>query len=152
MKMPLLQFRTIGFDCAAGVMQKLEDASVFEQGAVDVPDELVSPDGLRVRESLRISSGPGTELKRLLASAGIFSGDCQCEARAREMDARGPDWCTENIKTIVGWLAEEARKRVSPFPELSAWVLVRAAIAAARRKAARESEIGIDDGTELNYE
>ena len=82
----------------------------------------------------RPPGGPGTELKRLLASAGFAPGDCACEARARQMDEMGADWCDANSKLIVGWLAEEARKLVVPLPELAAWVMVRAAIAAARRK------------------
>lgn len=31
------------------------------------------------------------------------------------MDARGGDWCEENMGTIVGWLREKAERRKLPF-------------------------------------
>ena len=51
------------------------------------------------------------------------------------MDARGPDWCLENIDQIVGWLREEheRRKILLPFSAVGARVLIRTAVRNARR-------------------
>jgi hypothetical protein len=80
------------------------------------------------------SSGPGTELKKLLARAGITaSPDCSCNARARLMDERGIEWCEANIDEIVGWLREEATKRGLPFVDMAGRMLVKRAIRNARK-------------------
>ena len=80
------------------------------------------------------SSGPGTELKRLLSRIGITATpNCSCNARARIMDAKGIEWCESNVDTIVGWLREEAEKRKLPFVDLAGRLLVKRAIANARR-------------------
>jgi len=79
--------------------------------------------------------GPGTELKKLLARIGITpKAGCKCLARAIEMDIRGCDWCDQNIDTIVGWLREEAQKRRLLFVDAAGRMLVRRAIANARRQ------------------
>lgn len=79
--------------------------------------------------------GAGSELKSLLAVAGITSGpDCKCNARATYMDRQGIDWCERNIEEIVGWLRETASERGLPFVDMAGRVLVRRAIANARRK------------------
>jgi hypothetical protein len=51
------------------------------------------------------------------------------------MDAMGPDWCAENIATIVGWLKEEADRRGLPFSGVAADLLVRFSIRIALAKA-----------------
>ena len=80
--------------------------------------------------------GPGTELKKLLAKVGIVSSpDCTCNARAAEMDRQGVEWCEANIDTIVGWLREQAEARGLPFLDVAGRLLVRRAIANARRNA-----------------
>jgi hypothetical protein len=80
--------------------------------------------------------GPGTELKKLLARVGIVATDsCPCNARAAEMDRQGVEWCEANIDTIVGWLREQAEARGLPFLDLAGRMLVRRAIANARRNA-----------------
>jgi hypothetical protein len=82
------------------------------------------------------ASGPGTELKKLLARVGIVAtSSCPCNARAAEMDRQGVEWCEGNIDTIVGWLREQADSRGLPFVELVGRMLVRRAIANARRNA-----------------
>jgi hypothetical protein len=79
----------------------------------------------------------GTALKSLLATIGITATpNCSCNARANEMDARGCDWCEDNLDTIVGWLREEATKRGLPFLDAAGRLLVRRAIRNARRAAA----------------
>jgi hypothetical protein len=84
------------------------------------------------------TSGPGTELKKLLAKVGIVATpDCSCNARAAEMDRQGVEWCEGNIDTIVGWLREQAQARGLPFLDLAGRMLVRRAIQNARKAAAR---------------
>ena len=81
------------------------------------------------------SRGPGSELKKILASFGIKpEKGCKCERRARYMDKMGCDWCEQNMSQIVGWLQEEhARtKSLLPFVSFAAEKLVRLAIRRAR--------------------
>jgi len=78
---------------------------------------------------------PGTELKKLLAIAGIVADEsCPCNARAVEMDRNGPAWCEANIDTIVGWLREQAQARGLPFIDAAGRMLVRRAIRNAERR------------------
>jgi hypothetical protein len=87
------------------------------------------------------TGGPGTELKKLLAKIGITATPtCSCNARAREMDARGIEWCEAHLDQIVGWLREEAAKRRLPFFDAAGRVLVRRAIANARKEQACAEE------------
>lgn len=89
--------------------------------------------------------GPGTELKALLKFVGITATpNCSCNARARAMDEnelREPGWCEANMDTILGWLKEQADIRGLPFLRAGAKVLVKRAIANAKRKSAQK---GID--------
>jgi hypothetical protein len=81
-------------------------------------------------------SGPGTELKKLLARVGIVATpDCSCVSKAAEMDRQGVEWCEANLDTIVGWLREQAHSRGLPFVDLAGRMLVRRAIRNARRNA-----------------
>lgn len=83
------------------------------------------------------SIGPGTELKTLLLRFRIVkSTGCGCGAKVRMMDENGPDWCKENLETIVDWLQEEATRRKLPFLRVGARQLVRYAIRRARMKLA----------------
>lgn len=98
---------------------------------------------IRAREGQRIIascgwySGPGTELHSLLGRFGLTaSGDCKCRSRASLMDRNGCDWCDANIEEIVGWLRESAAERGLPFVDMAGRLLVRRAIANARRKEA----------------
>lgn len=82
------------------------------------------------------AGGPGSELKKLLGWLGIKpTANCQCNARARDMDLRGPDWCESNQGEILAWLREEAGRRGLPFVEIAAKSLVRLAIRRARAEA-----------------
>jgi hypothetical protein len=51
------------------------------------------------------------------------------------MDRQGVEWCEGNLDTIVGWLREQAEARGLPFLYLAGRLLVRRAIANARRNA-----------------
>lgn len=74
-------------------------------------------------------NGPGTILSKMLAKIGIKSTpNCSCRRRAMEMNNRGPDWCSENIDTIVGWLREESEKRKLPFVDFAGRLLIQRAV------------------------
>lgn len=94
------------------------------------------PDAPPVLASTAPPAGPGTELKKLLKKIGIeATPDCPCNARAKVMDKWGPDTCTERLDEIVGWLREEAEKRSLPFVDIAARLVVKRAIANARKHA-----------------
>mgnify|MGYP005995016139 CR=1 FL=1 len=83
----------------------------------------------------------GTELKKLLARAGIHSQPaCECHARQVQMDRMGIEWCEQNIETIVEWLKQEATSRGLPFFATAGRMLVRRAIHNARKEAQRAEE------------
>jgi len=88
----------------------------------------------------------GTELKTLLAGWPfriVSTPDCKCNARARYMDAKGCDWCEspEGMAEIMGFMREAAEERGLPFVDIAARLLVRRAIANARKaEAARAKE------------
>jgi len=80
--------------------------------------------------------GPGTELSKLLKRFGIEpTPTCQCRAKAAQMDAWGPDECArpERIDEVVAVMREEAKSRGLPFLDAAGRLLVRRAIANARR-------------------
>lgn len=82
------------------------------------------------------AAGPGTELKKLLAGWPfkiVATANCSCNAKAAEMDRRGIEWCEANVDEIVGWLREEAARRSLPFFDAAGRMLVRRAIAKARK-------------------
>lgn len=79
-------------------------------------------------------NGPGTILSKMLSKIGIHSTpNCSCRRRAMEMNNRGPDWCAENIDTIVGWLREESEKRKLPFMDFAGKLLIQRAIKVSRK-------------------
>lgn len=89
--------------------------------------------------------GVGTELKKLLAGwpFRITAGtNCKCNTRARYMDAKGCDWCEseEGTKEIMGFLRESAADRGLPFVDIAARLLVRRAVANARKAEARRAK------------
>lgn len=78
--------------------------------------------------------GPGTELKKLLGTIGLVADEnCQCNKRAKIMNIWGCDECERRTDEIVGWLRDEAAARGLPFVDLAGRVLVKRAIANARR-------------------
>lgn len=112
------------------VIPASEALSIMEQRGVRAMSQKPRP--------LPPPPGPGTELKALLKKVGInASPNCSCNARARkmnEMEQKEPGWCEAHIDEIVGWLREEATKRKLPFIDAAGRLLVRRAIANARRK------------------
>lgn len=84
------------------------------------------------------SRGPGTELKKLLARIGIVSSpDCSCHHVAAEMDVWGADECErpERINYVIAAMRDNAQRRGLPFLDAAGRLLVRRAIANARRLA-----------------
>jgi len=82
--------------------------------------------------------GPGTELSKLVKRFGISpTPTCACRAKAAEMDAWGPDECErpERIAEVVAVMRAEAEARGLPFLDVAGRLLVRRAIANARRNA-----------------
>lgn len=80
-----------------------------------------------------IGVGAGTELSDLLASLGFTKVGCACQRHINEMDNKGLQWCRDNIDTILGWLAESAKKRNVGYSKIMAKGLVRLAIRRARK-------------------
>jgi hypothetical protein len=99
-----------------------------------------------------LSFGPGTELSRLLKRFGIEpTPTCACRAKAAQMDAWGCDEASrpERIEEVVGVMRAEAQARGLPFLDLPARLLVRRAIANARKaeaKRAKEAEAAAAEG------
>ena len=84
------------------------------------------------------TSGPGTELSRLLSRFGIEpTPTCACRAKAAQMDAWGPDECErpERIEEVIAVMREEAKARGLPFVDFAAKLLVKRAIHNARKAA-----------------
>jgi hypothetical protein len=84
------------------------------------------------------SHGPGTELSKLLKRFGISpTPTCQCRAKQQEMDAWGCDEASkpERIDEVVAVMRAEAEARGLPFLDVAGRMLVRRAIANARRNA-----------------
>ena len=84
------------------------------------------------------TNGPGTELSKLLKRFGIEpTPTCQCRAKAQQMDQWGCDECSkpERIEEVVAVMRAEAAARGLPFLDVAGRLLVRRAIANARRTA-----------------
>ena len=54
------------------------------------------------------------------------------------MNTEGPDWCEENMGTILSWLEEEAGKRNLPFVRTVAKMMVQRAVSKSRRLKAKK--------------
>ena len=66
------------------------------------------------RQAWLAENGCGAHLHRIIqkyTGEGITS-DCQCRGRIAKMNRNGPAWCRENLDKIVGWLIEEADRRL----------------------------------------
>lgn len=84
-------------------------------------------------------NSPGTLLAKMIKSVGIVINDsCSCRRHALEMNAKGNDWCQENIDTIVGWLRQEAKNRNLPFIDAIGKLMVSRAIKKSRKLLANE--------------
>lgn len=78
-------------------------------------------------------AGPGTELKKLLATIGIHaSPTCKCNSMARKMNTWGQE-SLDHMDEIVAVMEETAQKRKLPFSRTAARAMVRIACWRARR-------------------
>jgi hypothetical protein len=108
----------------------LEDL-LYEQLKEDTAKKLRSKFPKTLEED---PNGPGTILSNMISSMGIKSTpNCSCRRHAIEMNEKGPDWCEENLPTILGWLREESTKRHLPYIESIASMVVKRAIKTSRR-------------------
>jgi hypothetical protein len=97
------------------------------------------------------TSGPGTELSKLLKRFGIEpTPTCKCRAKAAQMNAWGCDECAkpERIDEVVAVMREEAKARSLPFLDVAGRVLVRRAISNARKELARAEKAATAEGSE----
>jgi hypothetical protein len=60
------------------------------------------------------------------------------------MNDKGPDWCEENMETILSWLRDEAKKRGLPFIDMVGKAMVQRAINRSRKLRAN-LPVGEDD-------
>lgn len=86
----------------------------------------------RPRPEPDIGPGPGTELKKLLASIGIHATPtCKCNKMAKQMNEWGQE-SLKHIEEIVDVMEETAKARGLPFVRLGGKALVRLACMRAR--------------------
>lgn len=113
-----------------GYLQAVYDAStVVDETTMEMPQE----DYDRIAEKYSLG-GPGSELKKLLKLIGITAmPGCKCNQRAKYMDKMGPQWCRDNIETILDWLQEESSNRGMLFVRSAARLMVNRAITIAER-------------------
>jgi hypothetical protein len=87
-------------------------------------------------------NGPGTILSNMLGVIGIKSSEnCSCKRHAIEMNMRGPEWCLNNLDTVISWLKEESSKRNWPFIDSIARLMVKKAISKSQRLLKKESQL-----------
>ena len=126
-------------EVAACIVSQDGDRIVVDQHHPAYPSErkpgFVAP---RLLPAPPTGSGPGTELSKLLKRFGIEpTPTCKCRAKSRQMDAWGPVECErpERIEEVLGVMREEAKSRGLPFLDAAGRILIRRAIANARRAA-----------------
>ena len=56
------------------------------------------------------------------------------------MNTEGPDWCENNMDTILAWLEEESSKRKLPFVRTVAKMMVNRSISKSRRMLAKKAK------------
>lgn len=85
--------------------------------------------------------GPGSILSGMISTMGIKSTpNCSCRRHAIQMNTEGPDWCDNNMDTILSWLEEESSKRKLPFVRTVAKMMVSRAISKSRRLLAKKAK------------
>jgi hypothetical protein len=109
-----------------------------EQWTIDVESEFYPRVSRMPQPVAPPAQGPGTELSKLLKRFGIEpTPTCACRAKAAEMDSWGCDEASkpERIDEVVAVMRAEAEARGLPFLDVAGRLLVRRAIANARRNA-----------------
>lgn len=111
---------------------------IVQQDGNDITVDETHPSYPHSRVPETPTSGPGTELKALLATIGIHaSPTCKCNKMAKQMDAWGPVESLAHIEEIVDVMEETAKKRNLPFLRTAGRSLVRIACWKAKRKGNR---------------
>jgi len=73
------------------------------------------------RMKTQTTRGPGSELKKLLATLGIDHSWCEsCSQRRQQMDAWGVQGCREHLEQIVEWLKQAETKAATVAAQLKA--------------------------------
>jgi hypothetical protein len=118
-----------------------------------IPPQIEPPqinEPLPVAAVVQSAGGPGTELSKLLKRFGIEpTPTCSCRAKAAEMDRWGCDEAAkpERVDEVVAVMRAEAAARDLPFVDIAGRVLVRRAIANARREEARRASEKAREGS-----
>lgn len=121
-------------DVSRSVLEKL----LYESIKDDTAQKLRSKFPKTLEEN---PNGPGSILTNMISTMGIKSTpNCSCRRHAIEMNDKGPDWCEENMTTILGWLKEESVKRHLPYIESVASLIVKRAIKTSRRLIEQEAK------------
>lgn len=90
-------------------------------------------------------NGPGSILTGMIKSLGISSSStCSCRRHALEMNEQGPDWCEQNMDTILSWIRDEAKKRGLPFIDMVGRAMIQRSINRSRKLKANQP-VGEDD-------
>jgi len=85
--------------------------------------------------------GAGQQLKKQLKRLGFEATEgCSCNLKAAEMDAKGPQWCRDNIEELLDWLKKEADARNRGF--LFIRPVVKRVLLHAIREAEKEAAAG----------
>lgn len=130
-KVHIEALRRISSQRSAGYLEEVLGAGLQEGDFVYLNDAAY---GRLAKKYSDETSGPGTELKKLLGKIGIKSSPtCSCNKRAKTMDENGIEWCEQNVETICDWLQEEATKRKLPFVRMAGRALIHLAIRKAKK-------------------
>lgn len=106
------------------------------------PEQRQMPE--RTPRAVAIGSGPGTELKKLLAFLRLkVTTGCKCNEHIATMNREGPAWCRANLETIIDWIEAEhaARKLKIPFSRFVAGRVVLLAVKRAEKVVAVTAKI-----------
>lgn len=133
---PLTLWQGDDYDAVGDWTQAQAEARLIEELGSDPAAKLQS---LFPRTMEQDPNGPGTVLAKMIKSLGIVMSDsCACRRHAIEMNAKGNDWCADNVDTIVGWLREEAKRRGLPFVDMVGKLMVSRAVKKSRKLLANE--------------
>lgn len=130
------------YDIMGDWTQAQAEAALRSQLGEDIQATL---QGMYPRTLEQDPNGPGTILTNMIKTLGISSSStCSCRRHALEMNDKGPDWCEQNLDTILSWLRDEAKKRGLPFVDMVGKAMIQRAINRSRKLKANEP-IGEDE-------
>jgi len=112
---------------AMGDYQKSELVELMESTLGDDPQTRLQ--SLYPKTLEADPNGPGTILTNMIKTLGIkSSSSCSCRRHALKMNAKGADWCKDNLGEICAWIKEESKKRKIPYVETVVKIMVNRAI------------------------